>query len=296
MSGQGRAVSKTWYLGLVALAGMLPLLLPVGNPRSAVVFILLWALPGWAWGCLLDRRWLLGLGLTTGSNVLLALTLSYLPGPIPFTLSLGTFVVSALLPAFLLRPSRMVLPSFSPGLSLLMLVAGGYRLIHLGYSEFQGDEGVIMIRAAMTISGNGEQLFLHQKGPAEILIPVATWRLAGGINEFWARLPFAWLSLLAVVAVAQLGARWFNRRAGIAAGLILSLSGLHIAFARIVQNQSVVVLMGLLAFLALDDYRQHRRTLDLLLGAGLAAMSLLGHYDALLLLPAAAAVALPWRT
>ncbi|MCZ7668408.1 MAG: hypothetical protein M5U34_15050 [Chloroflexi bacterium] len=46
------------------------------------------------------------------------------------------------------------------------------------------------MRAAAMITGDEAEIFLHQKGPVEILLPLSLWTLAGSINEFWARLPF----------------------------------------------------------------------------------------------------------
>ncbi|MBL7201439.1 MAG: glycosyltransferase family 39 protein [Anaerolineae bacterium] len=283
-----------WHTGLVLLCDLVILLVPDENLCSIAAFVLLWVLPGWAWGRALNGRWLVGLGLGVAIHVFLALLLSYLPGAVPFGLSLGLFTLSALAPAFLSRSSQPALTWPSLPVLVVLLVAATVRVPNLGYSEFQGDEGVVMLRTAAVIEGSEEQFFLHQKGPAEILVPLATWRLGHTINEFWARLPFAWLSLLSVAAVVDLGKRWFDGTVGWIAGLIVAISGLHVAFARIVQNQSFVVLMGLLGLLVLDEYRERGCLRDVLLGAVFAALSLWGHYDAVLSFPVAAALALRW--
>ena len=289
-------ISARWphllQVALVLCSDAAILLLPPGDLRAAASFTLLWVLPGWAWG--LRGRWLLGLGLGIAVNALLALLLHYLPGPIPFTASLAVFSLSALLPMFLPRPAPRPCFRFSISWALPLLIALVFRLPDLGYSEFQGDEALAMVRAAKAAEGDDGQLYLHQKGPVEILLPLATWRLAGAIDEFWARLPFAWVSLLGIAAIAQLGTRWFGRRAGCLAGLIMAVNGFHTAFGRIVQYQSIVVGMGLLALLALDEYREHGHARDLLLGAALLAVGALAHYDTALVLPAALPLALRW--
>jgi hypothetical protein len=277
------------YLAAVLLGDLVILLVPAGDWRSAAVFAVLWVLPGLGWAHVLRGRWLIGFGLGLTVNVLLALLLHYLPGPVPFALALAAFSGAALAPAAVavriapppprLRPSRAEL--------VLLLLAAAFRLPSLGYSEFQGDEGVIMVRAAAALEGDDQELFLHQKGPVEILLPLASWSLGGVIDEFWARLPFAWMSILGVLAVAQLGRRWFGGLAGWVSGLVLSIEGFQVAFGRIVQYQSAVVLLSLLALLALDHYRTSRRGVDLSLGAVFLACGALAHYDAVLYVPAA---------
>jgi hypothetical protein len=348
-AAMGKRMATVWLLGLILACDVSITVFSGGHLCAAAAFVLLWVLPGWAWGRALKGRWLAGLGLGVALNVFVSLWLVYLPGPVPFGLSLIVFTLSAVIPILIpharsfwsaserllfVQTARSALPNLSQGgailslsgdgwlfrtfrkcvhackhvvsclpipLFFLLIVASSFRIPNLGYSEFQGDEGVIMLRAAVTIEGNDEQLFLHQKGPAEVLLPLASWRLSGTINEFWARLPFAWLSLLAVAAVAHLGARWFDLRGGLIAGMFLAVSGLHVAFARIVQNQSFVVLMGLSALSVLNDYRERGRTSDILLGAVFLALSVLGHYDAILSFPAAIVLALrltpgrPWR-
>jgi hypothetical protein len=240
-------------------------------------------------------------------NTLLSLLLVYLPGPVPFGLSLAVYCLSALAPGVVhvlgaqTKPELdTAAPDARPGrkreralmlMGLAVLVVS-LRFINLGYSEFQGDEGVIMLRAAAAIEGDEEQLFLHQKGPAEILIPLSTWRLSKEINELWARVPFAWIGSLGIAGVVALGRRWSGQQAAWIAGAILAISGLHVAFSRIVQNQGFVVLMGVAGLIALEDYRRHGEKVDLALGAALMSTSVLGHYDAVLMFPAGLVLAL----
>ena len=163
-----------------------------------------------------------------------------------------------------------------------------FRLVNLSYSEFQGDEAVIMSRAAQALAGEDRELFLHQKGPVEILTPMALWALTGTVTEWQARLPFSLAGVLAVLAVAALAARWFeDRRVGVLAGLLVAINGFLVAFGRIVQYQNIVVAMGALSLLALTDYSERGRARDLMLSALFAAYGLLAHYDAVLIGPAA---------
>ena len=176
------------------------------------------------------------------------------------------------------------------GVLVLLLVGGVLRLGHLGYTDFQGDEARATLRAAATIQGYEDVLFLHKKGPTEILLPTALYALTGHLTEATARLPFALANLAALFAIWLLGWRLFNPLAGWVAAMFFALDGYFIGFARIVQYQSVVLLMAVLVVLIL--YRLVRRpqalTGYLTLAALLLATGLQSHYEgALVALPAA---------
>ncbi|MGD8806640.1 MAG: glycosyltransferase family 39 protein, partial [Chloroflexota bacterium] len=166
----------------------------------------------------------------------------------------------------------------------------------MGYKELQGDEGVVMVRAATILSGDEAEWFNHQKGPAEILLPLAGWGLAGSINDTWARLPFTWAGLLAVLAVYWLGRRWFGARVGLVAGALFAIGGFAIAFSRVVQYQSLVMLWGALSLLMATRYRAEAKRADLIMAVSFLAGGLLAHYDAILAAPAVAWLLLDgWR-
>ncbi len=176
------------------------------------------------------------------------------------------------------------------GALVLLLVGAALRLGNLGYTDFQGDEARATLRAAATIQGYEDVLFLHKKGPTEILLPTALYALTGHLTEATARLPFALANVGALFAIWLLGWRLFNPLAGWIAAMFFALDGYFIGFARIVQYQSVVLLMAVLVVLIL--YRLVRRpqalTPYLTLAALLLATGLQSHYEgALVALPAA---------
>ena len=170
------------------------------------------------------------------------------------------------------------------GLLILLLVAGFLRFTNLGYAEFQGDEGRAVLRAAAVIQGYEDALFLHRKGPVEILLPTLVYALTGHLTEATARLPFALANLAGVVAIFVLGWRLFNPLAGWVAALFLALDGYFIGFARIVQYQSIVILTSVLVVLILYRLVQNPAGLRryLLLAAFLLATGVLAHYEAAL--------------
>jgi hypothetical protein len=167
------------------------------------------------------------------------------------------------------------------------------RLPNLGYAEFHGDEARAVLRAAAVLQGYEEVLFVHRKGPAEIVMPAAHFAVGGTLTEAAARLPFALASLAALAAAVLIGWRVFGAGSGLVAGLLLAVDGYYVAFGRFVQYQSVVLLLGAAAVLMIMRVHEQpataRRRIGLtgfLLGAGLLA-----HYD---VLAAAIPVAFLW--
>lgn len=285
---------------ILLLATLLSVAL-LGTPAGPLgAFLLLWLLPIFSWRLWLPGRDLTVAGLVILFNMLLTLLLALWPGglgrPALLLMALLTLWLPQLWQRFAKKDGQKAeqpMPKLTWPIALVLLLAVALRLGNMGYKEFQGDEGLIMSRAAASLMGDEQELFLHQKGPAEILLPMAMWGLSGRINEFWSRLPFTWASCLAVIAVMSLTGRWFGRPAGILAGLLLALNGFAIAFGRIVQYQSLVMLWGALALLQADHYRQAGRRSDLILTTLFAAGGLLAHYDTVLVLPAVAW--LVWR-
>lgn len=176
------------------------------------------------------------------------------------------------------------------GLATLLLLGGFFRFANLGYAEFHGDESRAVLRAAGVIQGYEDVLFLHKKGPAEILVPAMIFSLTGHLDETNARLPFAIANLAALFAVFLLGWRLVGPLAGWAAAFLLCFDGYLIAFARFVQYQSIVLLTSVLVVVIL--YRLVRQPKALAkyftLAAILFATGLLAHYDAAIaVIPAA---------
>lgn len=237
--------------------------------------------------------------------VALLILLSYLPGPL-LTWHLHVAVDLMLLALFVAawpiageepRP-QLSLPRWEiVALLFILVLAAGLRLLNLGYAEFHGDEARAVLRAAAVIQGYDDVLFLHKKGPAEILFPTAIFATLGNITETTARFPFAIANLTAIAAVFWLGRRLLGPIAGLAAALLLAVDGFYIGFARLVQYQSVVMLMSTLALLVLVRLWQEPRALvrGLLLAAIFVAAGLWAHYEAgLVAIPALYAIGVLW--
>jgi hypothetical protein len=172
--------SSVILAALTLIAAVLVLLLPEGIARQIPAFLLLWILPALAWSLILNghliARFLLGAGLALFLNSFTVLLVSYIPGsPSPTILLIASVLVS-LVPIIIsiVRPISHSDPAINqsnnwPFLSAILLLALALRLVNMGYKELQGDEGVIMVRAASALTGDNAELFLHQKGPMEIL-------------------------------------------------------------------------------------------------------------------------------
>ena len=236
-------------------------------------------------------------------GVAMLLLLSYLPGGlIGWQIFIAADTVILGLAGWLLWRLRSdppaPVPAWQPrydgrwlaaGALVLLIAAGLIRFVNLGYTDFQGDEARAALRAAAVLQGYEDVLFLHKKGPTEILLPTAIYGMTGHLTETSARLPFALANLAGLFAVWLLGWRLFNPLAGWVAALFMAFDGYFIGFARIVQYQSVVFLMTVLVVLAVYHIVSRPRALTayLTLAALYLATGMLSHYEgALALIPA----------
>ncbi len=273
--------------------------------RYGAALLLLAFLPGWAWLQMLDRptvlhpveRVVLAVGLSLALAVFGLLFVVYLPGELSAgqVLAAMSGITLAGLLAAALRKAETAGESSTQKWGIVLLaallllgLAALLRLPRLGYAEFHEDEAEALMLGVRLLRGEDYALFLHRKGPAQMLVPVAFWLLTGQITEALARGPFALSSLLSVVTIFLLGRRWFNWPAGALAALLWAVNGYAIAFGRMVQYQALIFFWGPLALLALTVAWCERRPGLQLPAAVLLAASLLAHFDALLLLPAAA--------
>ncbi len=287
--------------------------------RYTAALVLLWVLPGLAWASLIPPRalgsaeWLIvGLGLSFVVTPIAISLFSYLPGPLTQVQLLAAMTGVIALPLLLFTLVSLVRPvdkgtlttpeakdqhppsgnrrGFLQGpwiwLLIVVLIAVGLRIANLNYSEFQGDEAIVMVSAARALEGDDTILFEHKKGPSEIALVMGIWRLTGRTNEWMVRLPFAWVNFMGLLAVL-----FFCRRTGptylgaIAVGL-LAIEGYLVAFGRIVQYQSLVFGLSTLGLLCLLVYYQKGHRSLIVVGAAFFAGGFLAHYDAMLALPA----------
>ena len=243
----------------------------------------------------LGERLVYSVGLGYGVLVLTLLGLSYLPGGLTFVQVALTFHTLILLLLVLIgvRPQPVTPVSASPpfqswqwsNLALLALLAGAafLRFTNLGYSELHGDEAAVALRAVDVLQGWERALFVHKKGPGEILPAVALYALTGRLTEFAAHLPFALASWTGVLATYLLARHWFGPVAGWWAAAMVMVDGYLMAFGRMLQYQSLIFLLVVSTVLALQhavDRRANGRYF--LVAALLLATGLLAHYEAVI--------------
>jgi 4-amino-4-deoxy-L-arabinose transferase-like glycosyltransferase len=327
-------VTRPW----MALAGLACLALLVGmaapNPvlRFAGAFVFLVALPGYllaGWlaegnqgdhgglsqgnrgGLPLLERWTLGLAIGYALLIGGGLVLHYVPGPLTPQLVYGSY--GLLLAGLLIWRARRgeddgvtehsvtLSPRHLVTFSVIVVVAGFFRLANLGYSDFIEDETSVMLRAEGVIQGTTDVVFRHHKGPGEVLVPALFYAAVGHADEGLARLPFALASIATVVAIYVLGRRLFNPRVALAAGLIAAINGTLVAFARQVQYQSLVTLLTVMAVFCLLRLPERSGKTHggvplrhAVLGMALWAAALLAHYEVILVLPVLIYLLWPW--
>ncbi len=276
--------------------------------RLPAAAALLWALPGLAWAALfgwfrtadgLERLVLVG-GVGSLLSALALLAAVLLPGPFtePVVLAAVNLLTVAGLAAGMvinrgdaagpvLWPSRRVL------LALLAIVAVAAlgRVWQLGYPEFHEDELENMRLIIRAYKGEEYAPFLDSKGPIHWLVPAALWYLNGWGNEGMARAPFAAAALLLIPLMFALGRRMTGRDSvGLAAAGLVALNGFFVAYARHVENPSLIVFWG--ALTVWWAYRYYKEGIGSFLPwVGLsAAVGLITHPDVLLYLPVFGAI------
>jgi 4-amino-4-deoxy-L-arabinose transferase-like glycosyltransferase len=182
---------------------------------------------------------------------------------------------------------------------LLIVASLVLRLVDLGYSNLQGDEILTLCRVSdyKSLYQLFADLLRQNKGPVQYLI-TCTFSLFDPAfsSELALRLPFAIANLLALACFFLLAYRLFTLEIAIYSTFLLAVNGIFIAFARIVQYQSFVMLGGLAGILgltlALKDEKW--RVAGLYVGFPSAALSLLAHFDAAFFLPPMAVLVLHW--
>jgi 4-amino-4-deoxy-L-arabinose transferase-like glycosyltransferase len=128
---------------------------------------------------------------------------------------------------------------------LLLAVAAPLRLADLGWSEFQGDEARVVLRAMAALQGADGALAAHRKVPGEITLAYLFAGSLGQIYEGVARLPYALAGVGAVLAFYSLASRLLGGPAALVAGLLLAVNGYFVAFGRILQYDSLSFFLGI---------------------------------------------------
>lgn len=153
------------------------------------------------------------------------------------------------------------------------------RFYNLNYSDYQGDE----IKALFNVRNNKEFyefLFDQKKGPNQFLLTSALRELSADYyNYFIVRFPFALAGILSVLIFYLVVKNYYQEKVAVYSAIFFGSSGFLVAFSRIVQYQSFVILLGLLSILCGQIFDQTKKKIFLYLGFISLALAILFHYD-----------------
>lgn len=161
------------------------------------------------------------------------------------------------------------------------------RFVNLGYSDFQGDE----IKALYLPSEN--QTFFtfvmdQRKGPVQFFITYLLKFIDPAYNnQFLLRFPFALAGFISVIYFYKFVEIHFGKKIAFYSSLFFSTNGFLVAFSRIIQYQSFVILFMMLClyFLSLASKSDKYKVKGIYLGFMFWALSLLSHYDGIFIFP-----------
>ena len=181
-------------------------------------------------------------------------------------------------------------------LIILVLVSAVLRLVNLGYSDFQGDE-----IKALYLPESGQTFFSYlmdqRKGPVQFIITFLLKFIDPGYNhQFLLRLPFALAGVLSVIFFFKLVKIHFGEKIAFYSSMFFATNGFFIAFSRIIQYQSFVILFMILSlyFLSLAVKDDSYKIKGVYFGLLSWVISLLSHYDAIFIAPFALYLLITW--
>lgn len=174
---------------------------------------------------------------------------------------------------------------FAVLLFCILLLSFLIRFIGLGYSDFYGDETKTFY---LNKTIPAFEFFMDQrKGPIQFIVVWIVEKIINGHDEFYTRIPFSIAGFLSVIVFYLLSKDLVNKLYSsfkissnvlkyfpLISTILYSFNGFNIAFSRVIQYQSFLLLFGLLGiYLFL-----HKKYLTSAINLGFA---LLAHYDAL---------------
>lgn len=181
-------------------------------------------------------------------------------------------------------------------LMAIILITIILRLANLGYSDYQGDE--IKALFLPTPEDTLQSFLLDQrKGPIQFLITFLIKPFSNNYtNEFVTRLPFAIAGMLAIVVFFKLVELKASSKIAFYASFFLATNGFFVAFSRLVQYQSFVILFMLLALYMFTLAVQYPtwKYKGLYFGFTFWALSILAHYDGVFITPFVIYLTLSW--
>jgi len=177
-------------------------------------------------------------------------------------------------------------------LGILLFISLYTRFYNLGYSDYIGDEhkAFIELRPQQIVTNF---FFEQRKGPMQFLVSHIPYLITGDFrNELAQRIPFAVISVVAIL-VFYFAIKKLTKSMQIAflSAFLLCVNGFIVGFGRIAQYQNLNLLFSFLALFfytdLLDEHASKKYLKSSLLGTMFWCLSMLSHWDAVFLLPAA---------
>jgi 4-amino-4-deoxy-L-arabinose transferase-like glycosyltransferase len=172
-------------------------------------------------------------------------------------------------------------------LCLILVISAVLRFVNLGYSDFQGDE----IKALFTPDpGQNITTFLmeQRKGPVQFIVTGIIKLIDQNYTHHYIdRLPFAIAGFLAVFFFYKFVEAYFDKKLAFYSALFLATNGFFVAFSRVIQYQSFVILFMILALYMFTLARKAEawKVKGLYLGFIFWSLAILSHYDGLFIAP-----------
>lgn len=178
---------------------------------------------------------------------------------------------------------RKLFSKYNGALAVLVTLAGVLRILHIDYSDFQGDE----IKALFLPSpgqSTWEFLLEQRKGPFQFLITFLIKLIDPAYSNYLIdRILFALAGVLTVLFFYKLVRNMFGNRVALFSSMFLVTNGFFVAFSRIIQYQSFVVLFMVLTLFCFSV----QKTKYIYLGFVFWILGVLSHYDAVFIIPVA---------
>lgn len=197
----------------------------------------------------------------------------------------------------MMRPKEIYNWSKSNFYLLLILVSSfTLRFVNLGYSDYQGDE-----IKALYFPTTGQSFFQfimdQRKGPIQFILTFLIKVFDSSYNnQFFVRLPFAIAGFLSVYFFYKFVTLHFGKKIAFYSSIFFATNGFFIAFSRIVQYQSFVILFMILSlyYLSLAVKNKGFFVKGMYLSLICWGLSLLSHYDGIFILPFMVYLLLEW--
>lgn len=244
------------------------------------------------------ERLLVSIGISTALSILtlyLTIMVAGTMTPATITIVLGAELLLLLIGTLFWRsypPTKTPLPRAAQlGLLITIVFALLWRAPLLGYSELQDDEIDVANAATRVLRGDTDSLLRDRRGPAQPVLTLATMVLTDSLQEWVLRVPPLVANTAAIGLIWLLLHRIYGWQRATIAGALLALDGFYLAYARVVQMQSTLLLMMALSAYLLYLHRIYQAVKPKRAGACLvaaafaAATGLLAHHEMAVFLP-----------